>query len=563
MAKTNVDFNIFRSLITLVRGERHEIFALIAYSLGVGICSLITPIAVQSLVNSVAFGTLLQPIVILSCIVGGVLLFGGALRILQLLIVEVIQKRLVVRLSLYLGNTLPHVLVEPFHRLFGPEYILRFTEVFAVQKVLALLLLDGIAIIFQVTAGLILVSFYHPFFLASAILILLGTFVVVFPLGYRGVRTSIEESSAKYEVAGWLQDIASVPTLFKSTAGELYAVQRTDSLLEEYLANRRSHFRVLLRHNIGALFLQIGGSALILFVGGLLVIKGELSLGQLVSAELIFSLILINITKTGKHLETYYDLCGSLQKLQSLTSLPYENISGDMRLPKDGPADLLIQKITATDTSSLQSLTLNQVSAHFPAGSASAILGSHGGGKTALANFIYRLDSPQSGWIEYDSVNITSLMPQVLRTQVHLTRDVEFFHGTLWDNLTLGRATDEVRARGILRELNLLEHIEQLPEGLKTVVRGSWGPLSHGKALLFMIARAVIAKPRLLIVDGTLDILDTKITPHVIRVLKGYAASTTLIVLTNESSIANSFPHVFTLRNGELEAQITNNNTFD
>ena len=150
---------LLTSILSIFKGEWKDIFAILAYAIGVGICSLTIPVAVQALVNSVAIGTLMQPILVLTGLVAGVLLFSGILRVLQLFVAEVMQRRIVVRFALFLAQKLPHVIVDKFHREFGPEYILRFMEVFAIQKVVALLLLDGIDVFFQVIIGLSLVSF--------------------------------------------------------------------------------------------------------------------------------------------------------------------------------------------------------------------------------------------------------------------------------------------------------------------------------------------------------------------------------------------------------------------
>lgn len=548
------------SILSIFKGEWRDIFAILSYAIGVGICSLTIPVAVQALVNSVAIGTLLQPILVLTGLVSGVLLFSGILRVLQLFVAEVMQRRIVVRFALYLAQKLPHVIVDKFHREFGPEYVLRFMEVFAIQKVVALLLLDGIAVFFQVIIGLILVSFYHPFFLAFALLVLLSVVVVVFLMGFGGVKTSIKESTAKYDVLAWLQDLASVPTIFKSHAGEQYAMTRSDELIQRYLVFRRKHFSVLLRQNIGALLIQTFANAALLFLGGVLVMKGELTLGQLVSAELIFSLVLISVTKTGKHLEKFYDLCASVNKLEALNYLPYESFSdmaGKSTVFEERSqglgAKLQVNNLVAYSSETAASPTLNNLSLEMAPGSMVAIWGPNGAGKSFLSNILYRLASPSSGWVEIDNCNIAAISFKDLRSQVFLTKEIELFHGTISDNLITGKVIDQVKIRGILRDLGLLKAIESLPNGLNTIVRGSWGPLSRGLSLKLMIARAILNEPRLLIVDGTLDSIDEESVPQTLTALRSNLPKSTILVLTHERHLLQHFGETRLLADGVLK----------
>lgn len=551
---------ISNSILSIFHGEWKDVFAILAYAIGVGICSLTIPVAVQALVNSVAIGTLLQPILVLTGLVTGVLLFSGVLRILQLFVAEVMQRRIVVRFALYLSQKLPHVIVDKFHREFGPEYVLRFMEVFAIQKIVALLLLDGVAVFFQVIIGLILVSFYHPFFLAFALLVLLSVVTVVFLMGLGGVKTSIRESTAKYDVLAWLQDLASVPTIFKSHAGEQYALFRSDQLIQRYLVFRRKHFSVLLRQNVGALLIQTVANAALLFLGGVLVMRGELTLGQLVSAELIFSLVLISVTKTGKHLEKFYDLCASVNKLEALNYLPYETLwestskSGSLPSKSQGlGAKLQVNNLVAFSSATSTSPTLNNLCLEMAAGSMLAIWGANGSGKSYLSNILYRLASPSSGWVEIDDCNIAAISYKDLRSQVFLTKDIELFHGTILDNITTGRDIDQTRVRAVIRDLGLISAVESLPQGINTMVRGSWGPLSRGLSLKLMIARAILADPRLLIIDGTLDSIDQESVSQTLTSLRTNLPTSTILVLTHERHLMKHFSNTCVLQGGILQ----------
>ncbi len=536
----------------VLHGETQDITVIFIYALAAGLCTLAIPVGVQAVVNSVAFGVVLQPLVVITALVGGVLLFSGILRVLQLMIVDLLQRRLVVRLSLSFAGRIPHVQSEQFKGKFGPEYVLRFLEVFSAQKNISAFLLDGVALFFQVVVGLVLVSFYHPFFLAFAIVLALLLVVMVLTLGVGAINTSIRTSDAKYEVVTWLQDVARVPVLFKSDRGDAFALERADQLVSNYVSWRAKHFRVLLRQVIGSMSLQVIASTMLLGLGGWLVIKQQLTLGQLVAAELVLGTVLSGVAKLGSYLEKFYELCASVAKLDALFDVPYEKLSGSFFSPGSEPARLQISNLTVgrslTDTPLLSGMSLT-----IEPGEKVAIQGQNGSGKSTLANVIYRLENPKSGRIEIDGHDVREVHPLELRSEIALVRDLDFFHGSIEQNIALSKVPlSTARVREALRMAGVLEDVYALPNGLQTVLKGQAEPLSRGQAVRLVIARAILMEPRLIIIDGMLDGIDDSTVGQLLSELTGPRAPWSLLVLTHESHILRHFATQYILEGGRL-----------
>src|SRR5690606_28000228 len=127
-----------------------------------GLVSLTVPIAAQSLVNTVAFAALLQPLVVLSLLVLVGLLAAGILRILQYKVVEKLQERLFVRTTHEVTLRLVHAEAGTLSRRAAQELVNRFFDVAIIQKTAATLLLDGLSIVLQSSVSLVLLAFYHP-----------------------------------------------------------------------------------------------------------------------------------------------------------------------------------------------------------------------------------------------------------------------------------------------------------------------------------------------------------------------------------------------------------------
>ncbi|WP_054775020.1 hypothetical protein [Methylogaea oryzae] len=232
--------------------EREDIGAVIAYSVGIGVMSLATPVAVQALVNTIAFGALLQPLVVLTLVLLVCLSLNNLLLGVQFYVVEMLQRRLFVRYLGEAGARLQGVCAAARDRRDVPELVNRFFDVLTVQKAGAVLLLEAVAYLLQSFIGMILLAFYHPMLLAFDLFLLGALAFILLVLGRGGVETAIAQSKAKYAAVAWLEELARNPLLGKFADGESYLAVRTDQAARGYLDACANHFRVVMRQNVGA-----------------------------------------------------------------------------------------------------------------------------------------------------------------------------------------------------------------------------------------------------------------------------------------------------------------------
>ncbi len=319
------------TLLNLLRPDRKDIYALIVFSIVVGVLGLATPLAVESLVNTVAFNRYLQPVIILAIILFTFLSFAAMLSVVIAVQIEVILRRLFVRIGLDAGHRLSNADLTKLDNRSGPELVNRFLDIAIVQKTIHSMLLEGVSMAIAITIGMIVLAIYHPFLLGFDIALLMLMGFMVFVLGRGAVKTSIKESKAKYRMLAWLEDIIACPTAFQ-LGGGLFALDKTDQLLAQWLGYRKAHFSVLLRQIIFALSVYVVASVSLLTIGGFLVINNQLTLGQLVAAELIVAVIVGAFAKMGKQLEAFYDLMASVGKVGEVLDL------SEMRHRRQAPA---------------------------------------------------------------------------------------------------------------------------------------------------------------------------------------------------------------------------------
>jgi ABC-type bacteriocin/lantibiotic exporter with double-glycine peptidase domain len=341
---------------------------------------------------------------------------------------------------------------------------------------------------------------------------------------------------------------------FHGPHGAALALRRADDVTLAYLEARQSHFRVLLRQVLGSLALQALASALLLGLGGWLVVRQQLTLGQLVAAELVVTPVVSSFAKIGKYLESLYDLLAAVDKVGHLFDLPLEREGGEP-LPANTarPASLRLQDVTLAATGPGRPV-LKGVTLEVAAGSRVAVMGRHGAGKSLLTSLALGLRTPQQGAVELDGVDLREARLEEVRSQVALVRGIALFEGTLLDNVRGGReALSLHEVREALAAVRLLEEVAALPEGLQTRLSGGHLPLSTGQAQRLMLARALAGKPRLLVLDEALDSLDADVRTQVLDTVLAPGAPWTVLLTTHVPELAARCERVVRLEDGRLE----------
>lgn len=538
--------------------ESGDIWVVVIYSVAVGLLSLVVPIASQSLVNTIAFGTLLQPLAVLSFLVLLALLFSTLLKVLRAHVVEIIQRRVFVRVSSDSLERLLKVRVEAFDEGHGPELVNRFFDVVTLQKGGATLLIDGLEVLMATLVGMVLLSVYHPLLLAFAAILLVFIVIILFPLGTGAVKTSIKESKAKYEIAAWLQELARHPATFKSSPGTAYALERGNTLLHHYLKYRKEHWRILLRQVIGSHTMQAFGTAAVLGAGGWLVIERQLTLGQLVAAELVVASTLSGFSKFGKQLENFYDLLAAVDKLGYLTDLPLEN-TGREEVASAGAASIELRNVSFGYKG--REPILNAMNLMIPAGSRIGVRGASGSGKSSLIDMLYGFREPTSGTLLFDGLDYRNLRLYDLRGQVSLVRNIEVFQGTIEENIRFGdESISSAQLREILSQVGLLDTVDAFPEGLATGLSTGGHPLTMLQSLRLMLARAIAMRPRVLVLDEVLDIMEeTPERDELLMRLTDKSNPWTLIMTSRSSRVLSFSDRTICLEDGMLREERNRN----
>lgn len=541
--------NPLSKIQNLLRLESKDVTIIIFYGLVMALLSLIVPVAISSLVNTVAFGVFLQPVLVLTFIVFVAYIFLTVLTAMQTILAEMIQRRFFARSAIGIANRMPFINRDILDDYYPPELVNRFFDTMTVQKGLITLMLEAIPGFLGAMVGLFIIALYHPYFLVFDIIILLITVPLLgYYLGRNAYNAKMDESTAKYKVAAWLQDISRHNLTFRTVRGFDYAMDRNEKNVNEYLSSRAKYFKFWMRQFVGFLGLKTIGSSFFLGLGGYLVIQRELTLGQLVAAEIIVLTIIDNLTKFGKYLEVYYDVSAAIVKLTKLEEIPLVERRKGLNPDVQGALSIMVQNLSLEDSSGND--FVSNLSFKIPSGKILGITGDNPIGAALIIDAIAGLREPAGGIIQLQEFDQRDLDEEFLRSKIVLLRGNEIFEGSLIENVQLRNDCPETMVRDALERVGLNGNLtKNLNTGLTDHLQTYGSELNPTTAHQVTAARAILQRPGILLVDEFFDDMADYGLENMKSLMKEMKRKTTMIIVTYNPDILALCDSVLMFRN--------------
>ena len=538
---------VLHHVATFFRQERQILVTIIMYALAVGLFSLIIPLTVQELVNTFAFA--IQPIMVVTLvsIMAGILLFVGIFKALQFFATDLLERRIFVRFTLAFARTFPSI--QETH--FRSEYASRFFEIIFMQRAVAALLVDLTNVAVGGVIGMTLLALYHPYFLFFDLLLLIAVGFIGM-LGHGGLRATLHMSEAKYATYHWFQEIADNLSHFKSSLSHDLILQKADSLAHTYVNTRQSRFRILVRQYIGSLLFQVILHTGLLGTAGWLMSKGQLTLGQLVAAEVIIATLLLNLESVIKRTYVIFYFLTALTEIHHIFSLPKDQrpTTQFVQLPATGSPQglaLSISHVRGLPPPWPPTLELNMDLAPSEKWAIVCVTESQ---RLTVSRLLAGLDHPPQGSIRYNGIDVRDLHPdEVNETRgLVLSRHMTLFEATLMENITLRRknlATEDLL--WVLDLVGLKEEIEHIPDGLQGMVQYGGKNFSPSQTIQILLARVLIARPKLVIVDGGLHEIFASQRESILNAICDTKYPWTVVIVTTDSNIKKFVQHSIVL----------------
>ena len=542
-------------LIRLLGQYRREIRYIVLYAIVVGLINLSLPLGIQAIIGQIAGGGINASWGVLTLFVIASALLVGVLRIMQLSIMEYMQRRVFTDTALEFAVRIPQLHLEQLRHAYIPELVNRFFDTLTLQKGLPKLLIEGSTAILQILFSLLLLSLYHPTFLTSSLL-LLGLLSIFFLwTAPRGIQTSLAESKYKYQLAYWLEEVGRVVATFKLAGENRLPLQHTDALVVSYLRARTKHWNILVRQFAGSVLFRVLALSGFLILGSLLVVENQLNIGQFVAAEILVLYVIESVEKLVLLHETGYDVLTATEKIGQVADLPLER-SGGIKVEDFGSAGPL--EVELRDLSYQyeegEAPILKNLNLKINAGERLAIAGYNGAGKSTLLQLISLLRLNFSGTLLFNGLPKPSLHLCSLRQHIgDLSAQEDIFRGSLLENITLGREHVSLQeVLHIIEAVGLGDFMRHESQGIELMLQPSGKNIPRSIVTKILVARAVVAGPKLLALEEPLGNLTFRDRLRIARYLTDRSQPWTLVSVTEDPLLAAMCDRIVVMKEGRL-----------
>ena len=539
-------------ILNLVKLERKEITAVYIYAILNGLIQLSLPLGVQAIIGFVLGAAMRASLIVLIILIVLGVLAVGIMQVNQMKVIEKIQQKLFVRYSFAFAEHIPTLDLKKTDNIYLPELVNRFFDIPVLQKSLSKILLDIPTASIQILFGLILLSFYHPAFILFGTILIILLWLILRYTGSNGLQTSIEESTYKYKVAGWLAETARVIKSMKLAKSNDLHLRKTDESVIGYLNARNNHFKILLfQYNLLVVFKTIITAAM-LIVGTLLLVNQQLNIGQFIAAEIVILLVLNSVEKLIMNLESVYDTLTSVEKIGSLTDKPVEK-NGSLQLSKSGEG-LKLEMKEVTFSYDDETDVLHNISLQINSGEKVCIKGNDSSGKSTLLRLMAGTYTDFKGAMLIDNVPLGNYDLTSIRSQTGvLLNQQDIFNGTLWENISLGNQDISMEnVIGYSDKVGLNYFITTLKYGYDTILDPTGKRLPSNIIHKILLVRALAGKPRILLLEEPWINTEEVYQRQIIQLLTEIK-NTTVIVVSNDEEFGIQCDQIITLVDGSID----------
>jgi ABC-type bacteriocin/lantibiotic exporter with double-glycine peptidase domain len=515
--------------------------------------SLGLPLGIQMIINFIELGQMSTSWFVLVLLVVLSLGLSGVLNIFQLRITENLQQRIFTRSAFEFAERIPHIKLTELLKKYATDLTHRFFDTLTIQKGLSKLLIDFTASILQLVFCLVLLSFYHSFFIFLGVFLVFTLILIVRFTVQRGMQTSLEESSYKYKIAHWLKEVSQARFSFSLSGNHKLHISRTDSHLQGYLTARDEHFKVLVKQYVYLIVFKVLIALVFLIIGGLLVINQQMNIGQFVASEIIILLVLSAVEKLILSVEVVYDVLTAIEKISQVTDLELEQeLIDGYKLESPEGFSVHLDHVTCR-IQDLEMEILSNISFQINSNEKVCIVTDSSVSSNLLFHLIVGLCETDLGNVSLNGLPLENLNKEFLREQIGAVVDQDLLiFGSLIDNISFGRNhIDLKRIEEEVVELELKTFMQALPEKYHSVLNADVQFIPRDIVKKILIARAMIGDPRLVLLEeptaGLTFGQKNAILNHILK-----KDNVTVIIASSDVEVMKRFPRVIEIVEGSV-----------
>ena len=434
------------------------------------------------------------------------------------------------------------------------EIISRFNDAGKVRDAIAgSTLTIMIDTIMAVVGGFILFNQNNKMFaIAAAMIGVYAVIVIVFNKKYEKLNRNEMEDNA--QLTSYLVESLNGIQTVKTYNAERKVSNESE---QKFIKLLKSVFNLSWFTNIqGSLktAVELIGGVLILWVGAVSVLNGEITIGTLIT----FNSLLIYFLDPVKNLiglqPQLQTAMVAADRLSEILDLEVEKTDIENNKTAPDKFDGSIEFKDVTFRYGTRKTVIDDISFSIKKGEKIAFVGESGSGKTTLAKLLLNLYSPETGEILIDDKNIEDIKKESLRDKIaYIPQETFLFSGTIYDNLTLG--SDDVTPDDVIKAASMAqahEFINDMPLRYQTQLEENGSNLSGGQRQRLAIARAMLKKPDILILDEATSNLDAITERALDKTISEYASDMTTIFIAHRLSTIKNCDKIFVLENGKI-----------
>jgi len=542
-----------KKLFEILRFDKKDISTIYFFAILAGLISLSLPLGIQYIISFVQANQISASIIVLIAVVLIGVFLTGLLQVRQMQVIEKIEQKLFVRYSLEFADRLPKLDIEKLDNYHLPELVNRYFDSVSLIKSIEKILLDIPAAIIQIVFGLVLLSLYHPVFIAFGALLLVVLIIIIRYTSPLGFETSLRASDYKYNIAAWLEEMAAGIKTFKYAKTTSLHIKKTDEAVTGYLESRTSHFKILLTQYWSFITFKIVITAAMLIVGSILLVNQQINIGQFIASDIVILAIISSVEKMVASLDKVYDSLTSVEKLSKITHAEIEQDGTVELTAANTGVGIMIKDVNFTYADG--SKALSDINLQIQPGQFVCVTGLSGSGKSSFLRILTGAFKNFSGSVLIDGVHISNYSLSSLRSQTGILfgrQDV--FKGTLLENITMGNTGIQINEVNELAEkIGVKKYIQNLKNGLNTLVDSDGKKLPKKIKKDILLMRALVSKHRLLLLEEPFEHLGESQRNNVLDFLKN-DRNATIIITTETPPNVKYFDVLVSLAEGKIKS---------
>ncbi len=362
-----------------------------------------------------------------------------------------------------------------------------------------------------------------------------------------------ERGKINAEVTGRLTETLGGVRVIKGFNAEAQEIKTFEDGVERLFENVKKSLTSTSLVTSSATFLLGLASTGIMGIGGYMIMEGNLTFGEFLSFTLYLGFMIAPIVQMSNIGSQLTEAFAGLDRTEEIMNMPLEDDGSERNTRLNGiHGDVKFDQVSFAYEEGKN--VVKEVSFSAPAGSVTALVGTSGSGKTTIAGLAASFLTPGHGTVTIDGLDLSQVTLQSFRSQLGVVLQDDFlFEGTIRENILFPRpkATEELLLAAV-NAAHVNEFTDRFDEGLDTLIGERGVKLSGGQRQRIAIARAILADPKILILDEATSNLDTESETFIQASLKELMKGRTTFVIAHRLSTIRQADQILVVENGQI-----------